>query len=260
MRVGGQGGQHVLHIQAGRLHQGLFEGLAIQGGGRVCTGTLDALAHQAEAIAVHAAAGQAQHHVAGFHVSAGQDFGFLDGADGKASQVVFAGGVHAGHLGRFAAYQGAAGQLAAPGNAADHGRSGVHIQLAAGKVVQEEQRLCALHQHVVDAHGHQVYAHGVVHIPFKGQLELGAHAVGAAHQHWLLVALGHLEQRTKAANAGQHALAHGFLGQGLDAFHQCVTGVDVYACVFVGEGGGGRGLGHGKWLETDGGFGFGQAR
>jgi hypothetical protein len=65
--VGRQRGQHVFHIQAGGLHDGLFEGLAVQRGGSVGACAFNALAHQAEAVGVHAAAGQAQHHVAGFH-------------------------------------------------------------------------------------------------------------------------------------------------------------------------------------------------
>jgi len=92
-----------------------------------------------------------------------------------------------------------------------------------------------LHQHVVDAHGYQVDAHGVVHVPFKCQLELGAHAVGAAHQHRLFVALGHFKQGAETADPGQHAFAHRLFGQGLDAFDEFVAGNDVHASVFVGE-------------------------
>src|SRR5258708_21597632 len=43
----------------------------------------------------------------------------------------------------------------------------------------------------------------------EGQLELGAHAIGARDQHGFLVALGHLEQRAEASDAGHHAFAHG---------------------------------------------------
>ncbi|MPM93357.1 hypothetical protein SDC9_140494 [bioreactor metagenome] len=120
------------------------------------------------------------------------------------------------------------------------------MQLAAGEIIEEEQGLGALHQHIVHAHGHQVDAHGVVHIPLECQLELGAHAVGAAHQHRLLVALGHLEQRAEAADAGHHAFAQGFLGQRLDALDQRVARVDVDASVFVGNGSGGSGGAHGR--------------
>ena len=47
--------------------------------------------------------------------------------------------------------------------------------------------------------------------------------------------LGHLEQRAKAADAGQHTLAQRAFGQGLDAFNQSVAGVNVHAGVLVAE-------------------------
>jgi hypothetical protein len=94
-----------------------------------------------------------------------------------------------------------------------------------------------LHQHVVHAHGDQVNADGVVHGPFKGQFEFGAHTVGAADQNRLFVAFGYFKQGTKAANTCQHAFAHGFFGQRFDALNQCVTRVDVDTSIFVGKGG-----------------------
>ena len=231
-----QRSQHVLHIQSGRAHDGLFEGHAIERGGRVGAGALNALAHQAKTVGVHAVAGQAQHHVASLYVLARQNFAFLNRAHAKASQVVLACGVHAGHFGGFTANEGAATHFAALGNAADHRCGGVHVQFATGKVVQKEQRLGTLHQHIVHAHAHQVNAHGVVHVPFKRQLEFGAHTVGATHQHRFLVALGHFKQRAKAANTGHYALAQGFFGQGLDALNQRVASVNVNASIFIREG------------------------
>jgi hypothetical protein len=99
----------------------------------------------------------------------------------------------------------------------DHGGRGIHVEPAAGEVIEEEQRFGALHQDVIDAHRHQVLADGVVAVPLEGQLELGADAVGAGHQHRLAELLRDLEQRAETADAGQHFLAHGALGEGLDA-------------------------------------------
>ena len=185
---------------------------------------------------MHTAGRQAQHHVAGLHIFAGEDQGLFHHAHRKTRQVVFASGVHAGHLGGFAANQRTARQLTTLGNAAHHRRGGVHIQLAAGKVIEEKQRFRALHQHIVDAHGHQINAHGVVHIPFKSQLKFGAHAIGAADQDRFFVVFRYFKQCAKAANTRQHALAHGFFGQGFDAFDQRITSVNVNASVFVGKG------------------------
>ena len=186
---------------------------------------------------MHAAGSQTEHHIAGSDVLACQDFGFFYRPDSKAGQVIFAGRVHARHFGRFAANQRAARELTTSGNAAHDGRSRVHVQFAASEIVQEKQRLSALHQDVVHAHGHQVNAHGVMHLPLKSQPQLGAYAVGAADQHRLFVALGYFKQGAKAADSSQHTLAHGFFSQRLDALNQGIACVNVNAGVFVGKGG-----------------------
>ena len=86
-------------------------------------------------------------------------------------------------LGHLAADQGAAG-LAAPVGHPGHDRfDDGRQQPADADVVEEEQRIGALHGDVVDAHGHQVDADGVEAPGGLGDLELGAHAVGGRHQH-----------------------------------------------------------------------------
>jgi len=171
--------QHAAHVNARGRHDGLAQRLAVEGGGQVGCLALEALAQQRKAIRVHATGGQAQHHVAAGHGLPSEDARFFHRPDAKTGQIVLARRVHARHFGGLAADQGAARQFAAARDAAHHRRRGIDIQLAAGKVVEEKQRLGALHQHVVDAHGHQVDAHRVVQLPLEGQLELGAHAVGA---------------------------------------------------------------------------------
>ncbi len=157
----------------------------------------------------------------------------LDDADGEAGEVVFAVGVHAGHLGRLAADQRAAGLLAARGDALDHQRRGGDVEPPAGEIVEEEQRLRALHEDVVGAHRDQVDADGVVPVERERELELGADAVGAGDQHRLAEALADLDQRAEAADAGEHLGAHRPLGERLDALDQRVAGVDVDARLAV---------------------------
>ena len=78
------------------------------------------------------------------------------------------------------------------------------VELAGGEVVEEEQRLGALHDDVVDAHGDEVDADGVVAAGLDGELELGADAVGAGDQHRVLVAARlEVEQGAEAADAGR---------------------------------------------------------
>ncbi|MNT02650.1 hypothetical protein D3C72_1371550 [compost metagenome] len=74
-------------------------------------------------------------------------------------------------------------------------------------------------------------------VPLERQAQLGAHAVGARHQHGLVVLLGHFEQRAKAADTGQHPGAHGARGEGFDTVDQGVACVDVDTGIAVGQGG-----------------------
>jgi len=165
------------------------------------------------------------------------DLALLHHADAEAGQVVVLAFVHAGHLGGLAADQRAAGQFAAGADAGDHGGGHVDVELAGGVVVEEEQRLGAAHHQVVDAHRHQVLADAVVLVEVQRQAQLGADAVGAGHQHRLLVAGGDLAEGAEAAQAAHHFRARGALGHALDAFDQCFTSVDVYTGVLVAQGG-----------------------
>jgi hypothetical protein len=83
-------------------------------------------------------------------------------------------------------------------------------------------------------------------VQLEGQLQLGAHAVGARDQHGLLELLGKFEQGAEPADAGHHAFAHGALGKRLDAVDQCVAGIDVNTGIAVGKAclAGGRGCAH----------------
>ena len=80
---------------------------------------------------------------------------------------------------------------------------GRHVELAAGEVVEEEQRLGALREQVVDAHGDEIDADGGVPAGLDGDLELGADAVVGGNQDRVREA-GRLEieQRAEAAEIG----------------------------------------------------------
>ena len=111
------------------------------------------------------------------------------------------------------------------------------LQLAGRVVIEEEQRLRALHHHVVDAHRDQVDADGVVAAGVDREAQLGADAVGAGHQHRMPVAGRQLHQRAEAADAGEHLAALRALHQRLDALDELVAGVDVDAGIAIGDAG-----------------------
>ena len=170
--------------------------------------------HQAVAVGVQAAGSDADHDVVGGDVAAVDDAIALDHADGEAGQVVAAVLEHVGQDGGFAAQQGAIGLQAAVADAGDDLLQQRRIVVRHGHVVEEEQRLGAAAQHVVDAHGHQVDADGVVAAGQLGDLELRADAVGATDQHRVFVAAGEqpvgeieLEQAGESAGQRHHARA-----------------------------------------------------
>ena len=112
----------------------------------------------------------------------------LGGADRKAGKVVIVGLIEPGHFGGLAADQRAARLPAAERDAGDHGGADFRLELAAGEVVEEEQRFGALHHQVVHAHGDQIDADRVVAAGFDGDLDLGADAVIGGDQDRILEA------------------------------------------------------------------------
>ena len=68
-------------------------------------------------------------------------------------------------------------------HAGHDGGDPVRVDLARGDVVEHEERLGPDADQVVDAHGHQVDADGVVAAGGPGHHQLGAHPVGGGDQH-----------------------------------------------------------------------------
>ena len=119
-----------------------------------------------------------------------------------------------------------------------------HLQMPGGEIVQEEQRLGALHDQVVDAHRHQVDAHLVVQPGLDRNLQLGADAVGGRYQDRVGESRGaQVEQRAETADPAQRAGPGGGAGQRGDGRHQRLPGIDIDSGGAVVErdaGGGGR--------------------
>ena len=119
----------------------------------------DQLADQRIAVGVRAGGGQADDGIAGAApCEPSMIASRLDDADAEAGEVVVVAVIHAGHLGGLAADQRAPACTQPSAMPRDHAGGDVHLQLAGGVVVEEEQRLGALHDDVVGAHGDQVDA------------------------------------------------------------------------------------------------------
>jgi len=184
---------------------------------------------------MRAARGQPEHRVALGDRRAVDDAAFFDDADRKTGKIVLARRIHAGHLGGLAADQRAACLLATGGDALDHPRRGRDVELAAGEIIEEEQRLGALHQDIVDAHRDEIDADRVVAVELECEFELGADAVGAGNQHRFAVLAGNPAQRAETADTGEHFGPHGFPGKRLDVLHERVAGVDIDTGIAIGQ-------------------------
>ena len=197
------------------------------------------LAHKREAVGVNAAGGQGNDNVALGHLAVVDDLLLIDNAGAVAREVVFVLGVEAGHLGGLAADERGVGLNTALAHALyDVGNTLRHV-LAAGDIVEEEQRLCTAADNVVHAHCHAVDADGVVLIHEEGDFELCAYAVGPGDQHGAGNA-GEvkLEQSAEAAHVGADAGGYGSCDVLFHQLYRLVARGDVYAGgrVCVGSG------------------------
>jgi hypothetical protein len=176
------------------------------------------------------------HRIAGCDIGTRQQRAALGRADRKAGQIVVAVLVEAGHLRGLAADQRAAGFPAGLGDAGDNRGGRFRIELAAGEIVQKEQRLGALHHQVVDRHRDQVDADAAMQARLDRDLDLGADAVGGRNQNRVLEARSlEIEQPAKTADFSVGAGPRGGANQRLDQVDQPVARVDIDARICVSE-------------------------
>ena len=179
---------------------------------------------------MHAGRCKSDYHVAGRDIVARQQILAAHRAHGETGKVVVAGLIHAGHFRCLTADQRAARFAASGGNAFDHHRSDRGIELAAGEVVEEEQRLGPLHHEVVDRHRDEIDADGIVTRCLDRDLDLGADAVGCGDKNRIGEAgCLEIEQAAEAADLGFCAGSCGSAHQRLDQFHHAVAGIDIDA-------------------------------
>ena len=174
--------------------------------------------------------------VAGARAPPVDDAVAFDDADAESREVIVAVGVHAGHLGGFAADQGAARLHAALGDAGDDPLGDVHRKAPGRVVVEEEEGLRALDHDVVRAHGDEVLADAVVQAGVDREPELGADAVGAGDQDRPPpAALRDFDHGAESADAGQHLRPLRPRHARLDALDEFLAGIDVDAGIPVGQ-------------------------
>ncbi len=155
-------------------------------------------------------------------------------ADAKPREIIIIFGVHAGHLGGFAANQGTACTPTAFGDSGNDVGPGCYVQLCRGEVIQEKKGLGPLYNQIVNAHRDEVDADGVMPVRFDGDFKLGADAIGSCDKHWIFVSCGfQVEHGTESTKPGSDAIARRRPGQRLDRIDQGLARIDVYACILV---------------------------
>ena len=179
---------------------------------------------------------KADHRVARRDIGTRQQRTAFGSTDGEAGKVVIAVPVQAGHLGGLAADQRAAGFPAGFRHTRNDGGRSFGIEFAAGKIVEKEQRLGALHHEIIDRHRHQVDADAAVQAGLDRDLDLGTDAVGRSNQHRIDKARGlQIEQSAKSADFSVCTRPRGGTYHRLDQVDQTVAGIDVDAGIRVGQ-------------------------
>ena len=107
-------------------------------------------------------------------------------------------------------------------------------QLSGREIIQKKQRLCALRDQIVHAHGDKIDADGVMNAGGRGHFQLGADAIGRRDQQGIAIAgLGQVENAAETADSGDHSGTHGGRGQGFDGFDETIALVDIDAGIAV---------------------------
>ena len=148
-----------------------------------------------------------------------------------------AGRVHAWHLSRFAAHKGAACLAAAFRNARDDALRDAGLKFAAGEIVEKKQRLGALSQDIIGAHGDKIDTDRIVNARVEGEHQFCADAIRAGHKDGILpVFLLQVEQGAEAAKTAHDTGAPRRLGHWRDRFDQSLACLNIDTGILVGKG------------------------
>ena len=161
----------------------------------------------------------------------------LDRAHGEAGEVVIAGSVQPRHFRGLAADERAAGVAAGLRDPGDHALRLRHVEPAGREIIEEEERLGALHDEVVDAHGDEIDADRIVPPGLDRDLELGADAVRGGDEDRIAIARRlEIEERAEAAEPGIGSRPRRGARQRLYRLDERVPGVDIDAGSAVAQG------------------------
>ena len=177
---------------------------------------------------------QCNQHIACLLAGGIHDLLLVHNADCKTCKVVLVNRIETRHFSSFAAHQCAAGLYTAVSDTGYDGCDLFRIVLADCNVIEEELRLCAAADDVIDTHCHTIDTNSIMLVHQERKLELGADTVGTRYKYRLLnTGQVRLEQTTKAADAGQNTRNVGLCDMLLHELDCLIAGCDVYAGFLV---------------------------
>ena len=231
--------EHGLDVDSGGGHQALPQRhAAVERSGEGSSRHLEDLAYEREAVRVQAARCESDDAIPGVDPRPVHDAVLLDEPEAESGEIEVLVRIDSRHLGAFSADERCAGELASPGDSLDHDLGRRQLEPAHGQIVQEQDRLRALDEHVVGAHRHQVDSDRLVARGLDGQPELGADSVRRGDEHRVAVPIHReLEERRESAHPAEHPGPIRAARDGPDPVDEPVAPVDVDAGVAITEGG-----------------------
>mmetsp|Transcript_41802 Transcript_41802/g.87748 ORF Transcript_41802/g.87748 Transcript_41802/m.87748 type:complete len:384 (-) Transcript_41802:1437-2588(-) len=199
---------------------------------------LHQLPDQTESIAVYSAAWQSKQNISRCHIFRQYPV-LVNSPHAEPSQVIIPGRVHGRHLGCLPANEPAARPSAPLGNAPHNGSSLLNIQLSGGKVIQEEQRLSASDNEVVDAHGDKIDSHRLMLFGHVCHAEFGPNAICGADDDGIFRIVprrGQVEETAESAKVGVASRPTSGFASRFDELHKRVPCIDTYSRVGVADG------------------------
>ena len=139
--------------------------------------------HQRVAVRVQAGRADADHQVAIADRATVDDLILLDCTHAESGEIIFSRLIQTRHLGGFASDECCACLQASLSNACDDGFRLGTFQATRCEVIKKEKRFRAAYDHIVNTHGDQIDANGVVTIHFKRQFEFCANAIGTGDKY-----------------------------------------------------------------------------
>ena len=185
------------------------------------------------AVRVQPRGGKREKQIARLHGIRFFQAGAFRDSDDEAREVVFPRRVEAGHFRRLAADQRASGGVAGARHSLDQLLDHVGIHFRHGQIIEEEERLGAEREDVIDAVIDEVGADRGVDVHGHGDFQLRAHAIGARDQHRLAPFFVQREQSAERTDPADHSARERARSQAPDALLGLVRKRNIHTCFGV---------------------------